>query len=164
MVIKMRKIETVHLSKDAFEEFGSYYDFLNPTGHNLGDFYHDHILYPVSGKEPIGFSALLAHRKEEMIVTAAEYHNTTAEILLPMDGDIIVHVAPPSNKPIPEQTRAFLVPKGTLVRLNTGVWHLAPFARGQEVVHVMVALPERIYKNDCVIVDYKEEDYIQIVQ
>ncbi len=158
----MREIEAVQLSKDAFDAFGSYYNLVSPTGHNLGDFYHDHVLYSVSGNEPIGFSALLTHRKEEMIITAAEYHNTTAEILLPLDGDIIIHVAPPSNKPVPEQTKAFVVPQGTVVRLNTGVWHLAPFAVGQEVVHVMVALPERIYRNDCVVVDYKEEEFIQI--
>ena len=99
-----------------------------------------------------------------MIVTAAEYHNTTAEILLPLDGDIVIHVAPPSNKPVPELTEAFYVPKGTMVKLNTGVWHLAPFAMDLDEVHVLIALPERIYFNDCIVVDYEKEQYIEIVK
>jgi len=160
----MRTIQVQELTKQAFDEYGSYYSITSPIGHNLGDFYHDHILYPVSGNEPIGFSALVTHKQESMIVTAAEYHNTTAEILLPLDGDIVIHVAPPSNKPVPELTEAFYVPKGTMVKLNTGVWHLAPFAMDRDEVHVLIALPERIYFNDCIVVDYEKEQYIEIVK
>ena len=157
----MRTIQAKPLTHEAFAEFGSFYDLTDPKGHNLGTFYHDHVLYPVSGNAPIGFSALVAN-KCELKVTKAEYHNTTAEILLPLDGDIILHVAPPSTVPVPELTEAFYVPKGTIVRMNTGVWHLAPLPVKEDVVHLMVALPERIYFNDCIVVDYDPEQYITI--
>ena len=29
-------------------------------------------------------------------------------------------------------------------------------------MHVMITLPERIYMNDCVVVEYKEDDYMEI--
>lgn len=159
----MRTIKAKPLTQEAFAEYGSFYNLTEPKGHNLGTFYHDHVLYPVSGNMAIGFSSLVAEKVDKMVVTKAEYHNSTAEILLPLDGDIILHVAPPSNGPVPELTEAFLVSQGTVVRMNTGVWHLAPFPVEKEVVHLMVALPERIYFNDCTIVDYKPEEYVEII-
>ena len=157
----MKTIKARALTKETFAEYGDFYNLVKPEGHNLGTFYHDHVLYPVSGAAPVGFSALAAE-KCEMKVTKAEYHNTTAEILLPLDGDIVLHVAPPSKTPVPELTEAFYVPKGTIVRMNTGVWHLAPFPVNEETVHLMVALPERIYFNDCTVVEYEPEQYVTI--
>ena len=49
-----------------------------------------------------------------------------------------------------------------IVKLNVGVWHLAALPVHNDVMHVMITLPERIYKSDCVVIDYKEEDYIEI--
>ena len=51
-----------------------------------------------------------------------------------------------------------------MVKLNTGVWHLAPFAMDRDEAHVLIALPERIYFNDCIVVDYEKEQYIEIVK
>lgn len=157
----MKTIQAKKLTREAFGEYGDFYDLVNPEGHNLGAFYHDHVLFPVSGSMPVGFSALEAVRGD-MVVTKAEYHNSTAEILLPLDGDVVLHVAPPSTAPVPELTEAFYVPKGTIVRINTGVWHLAPFPVKEDVVHLMVALPERIYFNDCTVVEYEPDQYITI--
>lgn len=107
-------------------------------------------------------SPFITRKEEKMIVTAAEYHNTTCEGVLPLDDDAILHVAPASKDPVPELTEAFYIPKGTFVKLNVGVWHLAAFPVNNDVMHIMITLPERIYKTDCVVVDYKEEDYIEI--
>ncbi|SCP99274.1 ureidoglycolate lyase [Anaerobium acetethylicum] len=158
----MKKIKIKSLTAEAFNGYGSFYDLINPTGHNLGDFYHDHILYPVSGNQPIGFSTLISKKSDEMIVKKAEYHNYTSEIILPLDGDIIVYVAPPSKNPVPELAEAFLVPQGTMIKLNTGVWHMCPFSV-EDITHIMVALPERVYSNDCSVVEYAEEQYIEII-
>lgn len=158
----MRTIKAKKLTEAEIHEYGSYYDLLNPQGHTLGNFYHDHVLYPVSGNMPIGFSTLVVQKEEKMTIRAAEYHNLTGEIILPLDGDIIVHVAPPSTKPVPELTEAFFVPKGTVLRLNVGVWHLAPFSVKEEQVHIMIALPERTYLSDCIVVNYETEQQIEI--
>lgn len=55
------------------------------------------------------------------------------------------------------------MPKGTIVQLKTGVWHLAALPINKEQVHVLIVLPERIYMNDCTVVQYTEEDQIEIV-
>lgn len=159
----MRTILAKELTKENFCEFGSFYNMVDLKGNNLGDFYPDHLKNPVSGNLPITFSGLNVHKASKMIVDTVEYHNYTGEVLLPLDTDIVIHVAPASNKIIPEATKAFIVRKGTAVRLHVGVFHLAPFSIEKEEGHVMVALPERTYCNDCVVIKYEEKDQFEIV-
>ena len=64
---------------------------------------------------------------------------------------------------LPEKTEAFIVPKGTLVKLNTGVWHLAALPVHNELLHVMIILPERTYANDCIVCQYPEDRQVEIV-
>lgn len=157
----MRTIYANPLTVEAFREYGSFYSILEPTGHHMGTFYHDHVLYPVSGNAPIAFSAYVVE-KQPMIIREAEYHNDTSEVILPLDGDIITYVAAPSAQLQPEDTVAFRIPKGTVVRLNAGVWHKDSFAVDCDQVHTLIVLPERTYKRDCVIVPYGEENWIEI--
>jgi len=158
----MRQIKAQPITKENFSKYGCFSSISEPCGNHLGDFYHDAVLFPVSGDMPIAFSALVARKPEKMVVKSAEYHNTTGEGILPLDDDIVIHVAPPSNRPVPELTEAFIIPKGTIVRLNVGVWHLAPFPVHKEEAHILIVLPERTYFNDCTVVDYEEKDHIEI--
>ena len=112
---------------------------------------------------PVAFSPLVMDKPEKMIVSEVEYHNTTGEGILPLDDDVVMHVAPPSKEPVPELTEAFIVPKGTIVKSNTGGWHMGGLPIHQDQVHVLIVLPERIYKNDCTVVTYPEESQIEIV-
>lgn len=159
----MRTIHPQPLTVEAFREYGEFYDLLDPKGHHMGTFYHDHVLSSVSGHAPIAYSAYVVEKPEKMIVKEAEYHNDTSEIILPLDGDIITYVATPSKELEPEHTVAFRIPKGTIVRLNAGVWHKDSFAIDQQQVHTLIALPERTYMRDCVILPYGEENWIEIV-
>lgn len=158
----MYKIKVQKLTKENFSEYGQFYDFENPKGHTLGNFYHDHIIMPVSGDFPMAFSSMVVEKASKMIISQAEYHNTTSEAIIPLDDDIVIYLAPPSQEAIPEATEAFLVPKGTMVLMNLGVWHCSPFAVNKEKAHVLVTLPERIYKNDCTIIQYEKEKQIEI--
>ena len=158
----MRTIKAKPITIENFAPYGSFVYILNPTCSSLGNFYNDKVLYPVSGSMPVGFSPMIAEKPEEMIVTAAEYHNTTGEVMLPLDDDVVLHVAPPSKGPVPELTEAFIVPKGTLIRINTGVWHKGMLPLNLEKAHILIVLPERIYMNDCTIITYPEEDQIKI--
>ena len=157
----MRKIKLEKLTKSAFAPFGEYYDFSKPSGYTLDgelhNFYPDR-LSAYFGKN-VGFSPLVVKKPDEMKITQAEYHTTTCEILFPLTDDMILHVAPPSNgKPVPEHTKAFLVPKNTMVKLNACVWHLAPLPAKKDNITVMVVLPECTYINDCTVVNLKEDE------
>lgn len=158
----MRKIKAKPITVENFHPYGDFTDILNPSGYDLDGFYRDQVLMNVSGGMQIAFSPLVVTKAEKMIVTKAEYHNTTQEGILCLDDDVVIHVAPAGKEPVPELTEAFLVPKGTLVRLHTGTWHLSAMPVSKDVAHVLIVLPERIYFNDCYIVDYPEEDQIEI--
>ncbi len=158
----MQTIKAKKLSEEAFGTFGEYTDFLNPSGFGIGGFFPDRVTLPVSGTMPVGFSPLVIEKPAAFVVKAAEYHNLTREGLIALDADIVIHVAPASNKPVPELTEAFLIPRGTFVTLKTGVWHMCPFPVDAQTAHVVIALPERTYVNDCVVVEYAEDDFVNI--
>ena len=62
-----------------------------------------------------------------------------------------------------KRTEVFRVPKGTLVKIDAGVWHQESFVAGnEEDVHVLIVLPQRTYKRDCVLVPYEEADWVRI--
>jgi len=159
----MRQIKAAPISVEGFAPYGSYTSILKPEGNHLGDFYPDQIALPVSGDMSVGFSPLVMHKTVKMIVSAAEYHTTTGEAILLLDDDAVFHVAPPSKAAVPQLTKAFIVPKGTLVKLNVGVWHMGPLPVHNDIMHVLIVLPERIYANDCTVVEYALEDQIEIV-
>ena len=159
----MRTIKAKPITVENFAAYGSFFSILEPSGSCLGNFYNDKVLLPVSGDMPVAFSPLVMDKPEKMIVSEVGYHNTTGEGILPLDDDVVMHVAPPSKEPVPELTEAFIVPKGTIVKINTGVWHMGVLPIHQDQVHVLIVLPERIYKNDCTVVTYPEESQIEIV-
>ena len=158
----MRKIKVKPITVENFRPYGSLTDLMNPTGYSLGDFYQDRLLMHASGQMQMAFSPLLIRKPEKMIVDTAEFHNSTQEGVLCLDDDVIVHVAPAGKDPVPELTEAFLVPKGTMVLLNTGVWHLSAIPVNKDVAHVLIVLPERIYNNDCIVVNYPQEQWMEI--
>ena len=158
----MRIIKAKPITKENFSLYGTFSNMIEPAGNHLGTFYFDRVLFHVSGKMPFAFSALVSNKPEQMVITAAEYHNKTAEGVLPLDDDVVIHVAPPSKETVPELTEAFIVPKGTFVMLNTGVWHMAALPIHNDKVHVLITLPERTYFNDCTVVEYGPEDQFEI--
>jgi ureidoglycolate lyase len=92
-----------------------------------------------------------------------EYHNYTAEGILPLDADILIHVAPatPEGEVPLVRIEIFRVPKGTFVSLHPGVWHHAPFAHDADVANVLIVLPERTYAQDCHVTEIAQDDQIE---
>ena len=163
----MKTIKALPITHENFRPYGTFASMLDPKGNCFpGDatFYPDQVELNVQGGRPVTFSPLTVKKPERMIVTQAEYHNYTGEGVFVIDDDAVIHVAPPSNHVIvPELTEAFIVPKGTLVKLNTGVWHLAALPVHNDLLHVMIILPERVYANDCTVCQYPEDRLVEIV-
>ncbi|OYO76167.1 ureidoglycolate lyase [Lachnotalea glycerini] len=158
----MRIIKANPLTKESFAPYGEYASIQKPTGNHIGSFYPDQVHLSVSGDLPVAFSPLVCEKSDKMIITTAEFHNTTAEGLLVLDDDVVLHVAPPSKDPVPELTEAFIVPQGTMIKLNIGVWHFAAMPINKDKAHVLIVLPERIYVNDCTVVEYDEKDHMEV--
>ena len=162
----MKQIKLEKLTKEAFAPYGEYYDMLNPEGYALTgplhSFYPDRLLDRVNAN--FAFSPMVVKKPEKYIVDTIEYHTTTAEVIFPLTDDIVFHVCQPSGgKVITEQTKAFLVPKGTMVKINAGVWHLCPMPLHDEKSTTLIALPECIYANDLKVANLTAEEQFEII-
>ncbi|MBO5412484.1 MAG: ureidoglycolate lyase [Clostridia bacterium] len=162
----MRVIKPQPLSKKAFAPYGEYYSMQKPDGYALqGEihrFFPDRVLANMTNGN-VGFSTILVKKPEQMLIKQAEYHTTTCELIMPLNDDMIIHVAQPSaGKPIPEETRAFIVPKHTLVKMNACIWHLAPLPKTKDELAALIVLPECTYINDCKVVDLQPEEQFVI--
>lgn len=163
----MRTVTVEPLTLEAFAPFGQFYAMNEPQGYalcgELHRFFPDRVV--ADSQHRIGFSPILVKKPEKMIVTQQEYHTTTWEMILPLNDDIILHVAPASGgTPVTELAKAFLVPKNTLVKLNSAVWHLAPLPANVEELAAVIVLPECTYANDCTVVDLTPEQQFEIVR
>jgi ureidoglycolate lyase len=161
-----RTVQVESLEPSRFAAFGSYANLTQPDGPQIGaspiTFYRDMLPLELAGKNP-SFSMCRVEPRAG-VIDVMEYHSSTGEGILPLDGDVLVQVAPatPRDAPFPaEGVWVFRVPKGTMLCLRPGVWHHAPFAL-EGTVNVLIVLPERTYANDCTVLEFEPRQQIQI--
>jgi ureidoglycolate lyase len=164
----MTDITWKKLSIEGFAKFGAYADMVNPAGPRLGEepieFFRDMVQSQL-GSVPVASFGVCRVMKRPFVMDVSEYHDTCCEIVLPQDGDVLMHVAPAGpEKEFPfGKAEVFLVPRGTICCLRPGVWHHAPFAFRAEVVNCLVVLPERTYMNDCTVYQFPADRRMKIV-
>lgn len=161
----MQEIKAIPISHEEFAPFGQYCAMCEPSGYPLcGEihkFYPDRVT--ADSCHRVGYSTITVIKPEEMIITQQEYHTTTWEMIMPLDDDMILHVAPASaGKPVTELAKAFIVPKHTLVKMNAAIWHLAPLPATKKNLTALIILPECTYMNDCTVVDLTPEQQFKI--
>lgn len=163
----MSEIAYKQLSLEAFAKYGSFANMINPDTIKIGaepiEFYRDMIMTNLGSTTFASFGVCRV-AKRPYIMDVSEYHNTCCEVIMPMDGDILMHVAPAvPDKEFPfDMAEVFYVPKGTLVVLRPGVWHHGPFTVNIDVVNCLITLPERTYMNDCYVYNFPSDKYIEI--
>ena len=155
------------LTLQAFQPYGSFANMLNPQTPFLGEppiqFFRDMLPLDLGTATTASFSVCRVETRP-LVVDVVEYHNTCGEGILPLDGDVLIHVGPatpPGQIPL-DSIEIFRVPKGTMVTLRAGVWHYAPFAINADAVNVLIVLPERTYAIDCVVHPLPENKQIVI--
>lgn len=164
----MIKINYKELSIENFSPYGTFADMANPSGFNFGNdlfaFYRDMVQQEL-GTTAASFSLCRIKKRRPLIVDCSEYHNYCGETIIPLDGDILMHVAPAdAGKEVPaENIEVFRVPRHSLVALKPGVWHYLPFAYQCDTVNILTILPERAYKNDCHVFEIPEDRQIEII-
>lgn len=160
----MLKLKVKKLDREAFRPYGDYVELLRPDSF-YGDaptmFTPDMLQLPLAQHDLASFSICRVAPRAN-VVEISEYHSAAWEGNIPLDGDIVVHVAPANRSQIEaDKFEAFLIPKGTMVTFKPGVWHFAPYAVNGPV-STLVVLPERTYANDCVVVKHTEEQKLEI--
>ena len=160
----MRKLTVKPLDREAFRPYGDFVSLLRPAefyGDAPSVFTPDMLQLPLAQHALASFSICRVAQRAN-IVDTSEYHSSAWEGNLPLDGDVVLHLAPANRGKIDADAfEAFLVPKGTLVILKPGVWHFAPYAVQGEV-STLVVLPERTYANDCVVVKHAPDEQFEI--
>lgn len=161
------KIHVEQLTMEAFRPFGAFANMLRPDGVKIGDapitFYRD-MLQISSSSETVSLSVCEV-RPRPFVIDTHEYHSRTGEGAMPLNNDVLIHVAPATAGqagPHAEQIRVFRVPLGTMFVLRPGVWHHAPFALNGSAAHILTILPERTYANDCYVVQLPSDQMIAI--
>jgi ureidoglycolate lyase len=165
----MQQVAVKELSISGFKIYGSFSNLINPDAPKLRpgvvEFYRDMERVNLGQTSVASFSVTHVTVRPK-IIQKLEYHNYSGEAMLPLDGDVLIHVAQATRHgavPAADQIEVFRVPQGTLVTLRPGVWHQAPFTCGNDVVNVLVVLPERTYANDCYVTVLPEEAYLEII-
>ena len=153
-------IEEQELNIEEFSAFGTFYDMMNPEGTKMGtspiEYWPDLSQVSLGHGSTVSFG-MVKVAPREYIIRENEYHSNCGEGMLPLNGDILIHLAPPSGERIREdEIRVFRVPAGTFVSIKPGVWHHAPFAAGKNPVNVLIVLPPRTYQNDSHAFKLKE--------
>ena len=161
----MRKVKAKELNVQDFEKYGAFAKMIDPenvsVGPSIHEFFCDQLVYYTASSAPVGLST--SHvLKRPVVVERTEIHRECGEVVLPLDGDIYMHVGPRSDIDAPpfDKFEIYRVPMGTAVYMRPGTWHFACFPAEKDAVSVLVLLPERTYANDCVVVDIPEEDQI----
>ena len=164
----MKTVKIEELSVEAFLPFGFYARHIDPRGEKIGappvEFFRDMVQQDLGSSSIASFSTCRVEQRER-VIDVAEYHSKTAEGILPLDDDILIHVGPATTNdegvPI-EKMRVFRIPRGTMVVLRPGVWHHAPFVVSEPVANVLIVLPERTYAIDCTVVELEGNARIRI--
>jgi ureidoglycolate lyase len=163
------KVQVEELSREAFAPFGEFAALIDPDAVAIGKkpvwFYRDMVPLNLAGQGIASFSVCRVE-KRPLVVDVTEYHTACGEGILPLDADVLIHVAPatPPGEVPHDRIRVFRVPRGTFVSLKAGVWHHAPFLYDAEAgaANVLIVLPERTYANDCIVEDLPAGKQVRI--
>lgn len=164
----MREVKVEPLTLESFSPYGSYAMMINPKGLKRGakpiEFYRDMVELNLGGAPLASFSVCRVEKRPK-VIDVSEFHSSSGEGILPLDNDILIHVAPATKKDELQldKIRVFKVPRGTFVALRPGVWHHAPILISGTSASVLIVLPERAYANDCEVVRLKEEDHVKVI-
>lgn len=165
----MYTIQAKELTQDAFKKYGVYQNLtdnekLAQASIIPSDFYAD-VVSLEFGKGNLPTVSVCAPKKpEKMVVSFLEAHSYTCEGLLPLDDDVVIFVGVPGNKEFSvRDLEAFIVPKGTFIKLNPYIVHGTQYPMNREEAHVLCLLPGRTFKNDMVAQPLQEEDYAEII-
>lgn len=165
----MVQIKVEKLTPETYRPFGKYANLINPTDEKLGDppveFFRDQLQIHVSPASLFSYSCCRVE-KRPFIIDILEYHSSCGEVVLPLDNDILLQVAPASgnDQPVPvDKIKVFFVPQGTAITIKPGVWHWGPFTTNDKPANILINLPERTYANDCIVVNLSEDQMAEIV-
>ena len=167
----MKQIKAKPLCEESFRKYGVFQNLLDDVSLgrnsiNPAGFFPD-LIQLNFGTSTLPSVCLCSVRKiDKNIVGSMEAHQYTCEGLLPIDGDVIIFagVLPRFDKFSVDNLEAFIVPKGTFVKINPLIVHGTQYCVNTEEAHILCLLPERTFRNDKLgLIIEKDEDKAEII-
>ena len=154
------KIKSVELCKDEFAAYGRIMSRHEASEFNqlgAGDEYTFTDTTEDFEIGPRGCSGMLWCRNRKMTVNKMEHHKHTVEILVAINNDYILCVAP-GNTAAPEldKIKAFRIKQGTVILMEKSCWHWIPFPLNDEDAQIMVIFKDKTGVEDLVFADLPE--------
>lgn len=146
------KIKVDKITSDNFRNYGQLVSVNSEQSPDIDSglvkFWAKQAVYLMEGKTEIG---ILQVQKHEMVFDQLENHFKSSTLLISVDGDFILPVAPCSDE-IPGITdlKAFEIKQGQAVLINEKCWHGEVYPIGKEKITVLVFLAENTLANDTV--------------
>lgn len=164
----MRTIQVKKLTTEAFRRYGVFQNLLDEESMKEvsvfpANFFADLITLDFGTSTLPTVSVCHVKKQEKNIVSFLEAHQYTCEGLLPIDGDVIIFVGVPSKVLTADNLEAFLVPKGTFVKLNPLIVHGTQYPLREQEAHVLCLLPGRTFRNDVISRVLEGEERAEIV-
>ena len=131
----MTTITLTDIDADTFAPFGSVAAL--PTSSPLAEtdefkFWSDVTSYRIEGETEVGFCEVFPHPENKVIWM--ERHERTPELLVAMDGELVLPVMTSDGR----QVRAFRFGSGQAVVIGQNVWHSACLPTGPNSVRYFV--------------------------
>ncbi len=157
-------IHSIEINVERFRKYGSFNNLYNHDWPCLGGspttFFREMLIHDAKGSDAVGMSCCFVE-KRPLEIDALEKHDTACETLVFVDQDVLMPMAPATPEGVyPEEKdiEVFFCPKGTMLTMRPGVWHMGAYVLENQPVSVLTILPERIYVNDCKV--YKLPDIV----
>ena len=164
----MKTIRAQELSRKAFRQYGVYQNLLDnedlaEASVRKAGFFADVVTLNFGGNTLPTVSACHVKKEEKNIIPMIEAHKNTCEGLLPLDADVIMFFGKVVNgEPDPQTVEAFIVPKGTFVKVEPLIVHGRQFAVNAAEAHVLCLLPQRTFNNDMIKKILNDDEKIEI--
>ncbi len=164
----MRTIKVKELSTKEFRKYGVYQNLLDEESMREGavfpaNFFADLITLDFGGSTLPTVSVCHVKKQERNIISFLEAHQYTCEGLLPIDKDVIIFVGLPEKTLSTNNLEAFLIPKGTFVKLNPLIVHGTQYLMEEGEGHILCLLPGRTFRNDCISLVVEGDDRAEII-
>lgn len=156
--MKKETVQAVQVSPARFSRFGR---VVSRAGHTPAfastefDFYHALVTADFGGNVAL---SMVDSRDTSKVADTFERHFKTPELMVPMDNDIVIVVGEKSKKGLPGigHYEAFVVPQGSAVLIDAGVWHFAPFPV-RDSSRILIGFREGTPDSDVEILKTSEE-------
>jgi len=156
----MEKFTVYQLTPELFSRFGQIVKTptkLPDISNHVLDFWSKIALVPDAGDLEIGLCKV---KDRPWKLKEMENHLETPEIIIPLDGDMILPVAQffyREPKPKAAETVLFKISPGICLILSIGTWHCLPFPINKATAEFLVIFQKGTAYNDLIIESLDKE-------